>query len=176
MSMQNTFVLVGSILGFVSFAWNLIGVITSHVTIDVSVQQPVTNVNGDQHTTALITIDNTRGVTRRLHYAVLLIAPQEESLYVASKEFFDYSRLGSLRKLYQNQQLAEDGTHLLIPLPLFYRDNFTIGNNERIKQRLRIDTESLASGTYNVYLLIYVQYHPFRYIRWRVTSDALFLD
>jgi hypothetical protein len=185
-SMQNTFVLIGSILGFASFAWRLIELVTSHATIGISVES-VTGLNGHQHTTALTTIDNTAGTTRRIRYAVLLIAPQKEPLRMAARSLIDRSGLKSPREsgrkglpalLYykpDESQLTEDGTHMLVPIPFFYKEQFTVGN-EKITARLPIDTGLLAQQAYNVYFIAYIQYAFTRYIRWRITSDALFLD
>jgi hypothetical protein len=185
--MSNIFVLIGSILGFVSFAWRVVELITSHVAIDISVD-PISGVNDRKHTTALVTIDNTGGTTRRIHYAAILIAPPKERVQVAIKKFVDQLGQGSPARYFDpgrspllyfrpdESQITEDGTHLLIPIPFFYQEQFTIGN-EKISARLPIDTDSLAGDRfYNVYLMIFIQY-PFRvYTRWRITSDALFLD
>jgi hypothetical protein len=185
-SMQNTFVLIGSILGFASFAWRLIEVVTSHATIGISVE-PVTGLNGHQHATALITIDNTAGTTRRIRYAALLIAPQKEPLRMAARSLIDRSGLKSPRESSNTglpallnfkpdeSKLTEDGTHMLVPVPFFYKEQFTIGN-EKITARLPIDTHLLAKQVYNVYFIVYIQYAFKLYIRWRITSDALFLD
>jgi hypothetical protein len=185
--MKDTLQSIGAILAFVTFAWRIAEGLMSHVKLDIEIQEVVIPSNNRHPITAVLKIQNDGKASKLIHYAAMIIVPSGVSLREAADRILGGTNKGTVQRFQRDpiellssarsltRMTSSDNAITLVPLPFFFSEQMTIGN-EVVKQRVELDTSSLdPSIDYTVFFVAYQRYPMNFLVRWRVTSETLFL-
>jgi hypothetical protein len=165
----NTLSKIGAVLGIIAFFWNVLDAFANYLHIDLAIEQH--KLNSKRYVTALATVENTGRLAKRIDYALLLIGPEDETPVATAKHIakqinFDPDRISFTNDISllvtSTPEYAKDGQRALIPLPFFFSEQLTIGD-ETLKYRCTIDKSKLAkNSSYSVRFFIFGEYRLHR--------------
>ena len=172
--------IVGGILGFIAFIWQTVLAIIAHLHISLKIEKAISD---SYPYTALVTIENKGVLRKRLDYALLLIAPENEFFQDTFKNLaydFQISQLSGFDIQYLKTHMTEpkyakNKQRAIIPIPFLFQEQEGIGV-EQVSCRCTLDAAKLENGiAYSVKLIIYDVWPLLRFVRCRATQDLLVL-
>ena len=150
----------------------------SHVRLDIEVDS-LSWTDRDK-ATALVTLENSGKIPKKINYAVLIVTNENENIDHAISKVFDKNFKSKTEAVYYiNKAKIYDkmygicGSTAFIPIPYFFSEQTQIGN-EKIKYRSSIDLTKLEKNTTYV-VKVYVFMKHFGFVRWRSSSDLLII-
>lgn len=179
------FQVVGGVLGIFAFLWNLAGYIwtyiLSHLQIDISCEK--VKIGDKQKLKVTAIVENKGVIAKKIDFAFLLIAPENESF---KNSLMQIARQNGLKGDGKNitellQYCIAKGKQLdssiinnsfaMYSLPFFYEEQFQIGN-EKAKYSYLIDMEDyLEAKVYNIRFVTVSRHLLSTYLRHRSTCD-----
>ena len=168
-TLGNTLSMIGAALGVIAFFWNVINAFANYLHIDLAVEQK--ELNSKSYITALATVDNKGSLSKRIEYASVLIGPEDEGPVATAKHIAKQMKIDPDRISFTNDisllvtpiaLYAKDGQRALIPLPFFFNEQVTMGD-ETLKYRCTIDKSKLAkNSSYSARFFVFGKYRLHR--------------
>ena len=157
-------------------AWNFLTLIRSYLTLEVALRQERPAL-----WLLTVTLQNAASWSKRIHYAVAIVAPEAVGLNQVVSAITGTGPLQRGARTYQRlyelapQERIERRDCIVVPLQEIYCDQARIGPNEKIAHAVSIPTTTLMDdGVQVVRVIVYISYFGLL-LRWRYTSCAFTL-
>lgn len=176
---QLLIVFVAGLLGLAAFLWKWAVSVLASLKIGI---ESLNEIQTDDTTVAILTVENDTGIPRKIKFAALLVFPSYSSVQMTSKligsesqlEMSEYLQTLLNQKPATQRYDANDGTAIL-PVPFLYQEQEQVGNGSLTCPVFIDKSKFRNSGLYEARFIVFIG-GVLGVTRCRMVSSALQIE